>query len=52
MAAVRAVHETLKALREGTPPAQLTGVAAAEVMKRATREDDYRRWMREFLGSP
>ena len=50
MAAVRAVHDTLKALREGTPPKQLTGVAPPELMKRVTRDADYGRWTKEFLG--
>ncbi len=49
MAAVQAVHDTLKALRAGTPPKELAGVAAAETMKRVTRDADYRRWMTEFL---
>jgi carboxyvinyl-carboxyphosphonate phosphorylmutase len=48
-AAVRAVHDTLKALREGTPAAELEGVASAELMKRVTRDGDYRRWTKEFL---
>jgi oxaloacetate decarboxylase len=50
MAAVRAVHDTLKALRDGTAPAQITGLASAELMKRVTRDDDYRGWMRDYLG--
>jgi oxaloacetate decarboxylase len=50
-AAVKAVHDTLKALREGVPPAKLQGVADAELMKRVTREADYTRWTKEFLGS-
>ena len=50
LAAVRAVHETLKALRDGTLPAQITGTAAPELMRRATREEAYRRWMQDFLG--
>ncbi len=49
MAAVQAVHDTLKALRAGTPPKELAGVASAETMNRATRDADYRRWMTEFL---
>jgi carboxyvinyl-carboxyphosphonate phosphorylmutase len=49
-AAVKAVHETLKALREGTPPSKLTGVADADLMKRVTRDGDYSRWTKEFLG--
>ncbi len=49
-AAVRAVHDTLKALRDGTPPSKLTGVADAELMKRVTRDGDYERWTKAFLG--
>lgn len=49
-AAVKATHDTLKALRDGTPPSKLTGVADAELMKRVTREGDYTRWTNEFLG--
>ncbi|MFI5021137.1 MAG: oxaloacetate decarboxylase [Alphaproteobacteria bacterium] len=50
LAAVRAVHETLKALRDGTPPAEITATAAPELMRRVTREEEYRRWMQDFLG--
>ncbi len=50
MAALRAVHETLKALRAGTPPAELDDLASGELIKRVTREADYRRWMQDFLG--
>lgn len=49
-AAIRAVHETLKALREGTAPKDLAGIASSELMKQVTRDADYRRWMKEFLG--
>ena len=49
-AAVKAVHDTLKALRDGTPPGKLTGIADAELMKRVTREADYAKWMKDFLG--
>ena len=50
MAAVEAVHATLKALREGAPPAELKGVASSELMQRVTRDGDYKRWTRDFLG--
>ena len=50
MAAVQAVHATLKALREGVRPRDLTGVASAELMRQVTRDADYRRWMQDFLG--
>jgi carboxyvinyl-carboxyphosphonate phosphorylmutase len=49
-AAVRAVHDTLKALREGTPPSKLMNIADAELMKRVTRDADYTRWTKDFLG--
>lgn len=51
MAAVRATYETLKALREGTAPDDLPGVASKELMARVTRDDDWSRWSRDFLES-
>ncbi len=50
MAAIHAVHATLKALRDGTPPAELENIASGELMKRLTRDADYRRRMTDFLG--
>ena len=50
MAAVEAVYASLKALREGTPPAELKGVASRELMRRVTRDEDYERWTKDFLG--
>jgi carboxyvinyl-carboxyphosphonate phosphorylmutase len=49
-AATRAVYETLKALREGTKPADVKGVASADLMRRVTRQDDYDTWTRDWLG--
>jgi len=49
-AALRAAYETLKALREGAKPSEIPGVASPELMKQATRDADYRRWIKEFLG--
>ena len=49
-AAVKAVHDTLKALREGTPPSKLAAIADADLMKRVTRDADYSRWTKEFLS--
>jgi carboxyvinyl-carboxyphosphonate phosphorylmutase len=49
-AAVKATYETLKALREGTQPSKLQGVASAELMKKVTRDADYTRWTKDFLG--
>ncbi|MCP4302777.1 MAG: isocitrate lyase/PEP mutase family protein, partial [Gammaproteobacteria bacterium] len=44
MAAVRAMHDTLKALRDGTPPSQLQGIASSELMKQVTRDASYKAW--------
>jgi len=49
-AAVQAVYATLKALREGTPPGKLTGIAPPELMKRVLREGVYEGWTKSFLG--
>src|SRR5499427_1672048 len=49
-AAVQAVYNTLKALRDGTKPADLTGIASQELMQKVTRAADYRQWTRDFLG--
>ena len=49
-AAVQAIYATLKALREGTKPANLQGIASPELMRRVLREADYTQWTRDFLG--
>jgi carboxyvinyl-carboxyphosphonate phosphorylmutase len=49
MAAVRAVHDTLKALREGTPPERLEGIASDAMMKGLMRNEDYVRWAKGYL---
>jgi len=49
-AAVKATYDTLKALREGTRPSALQGVASAELMAKVTREGDYKSWTEKFLG--
>jgi len=50
MAAVAAVHATMKALREGTPPARLGNLASAQQMQELSRDADYARWSESFLG--
>lgn len=50
-ASMAAVHATLKQLRDGVAPGQLTGVPAPDFMKRVTREAEYARSTREFLES-
>jgi len=49
-AAVKAIYDTMKALREGTKPAALTGIASPDLMARVTRDGDYKRWTETFLG--
>jgi oxaloacetate decarboxylase len=49
-AATHAVYETLKALREGSPPKALKGLASAELMDRLTRAADMKVRANEFLG--
>jgi oxaloacetate decarboxylase len=51
LAAVRAVHATLSALREGTPPARISAIASPDLMTRLTREAEYDGWSRAFLNS-
>jgi oxaloacetate decarboxylase len=50
-AATQAVHETLKALRDGTSPNQLKGLASAGLTARVTREAETKARGRDFLGS-
>ena len=49
MAAVHAVHDTLKALRDGVAPAKLANPASAKVLDAVTRAKDYDTWLEEFL---
>jgi carboxyvinyl-carboxyphosphonate phosphorylmutase len=49
MAAVKAVHDTLSALRSGTPPEALQGVADGELMQRAMRGEAYAKWSGDWL---
>jgi carboxyvinyl-carboxyphosphonate phosphorylmutase len=49
-AAVKATYDTLKALREGTKPADLPGIASAGLMANVTREATYKTWTETFLS--
>ncbi len=49
-AATRAAFETLKALREGTSPKALTGLASVDLTARVTREAEVRTRLADFLG--
>ena len=50
MAAVQAMHDCLQALRAGTPPAQLQGVAASELMEQLSRDANYQNWQDDYLS--
>jgi len=49
-AATQAVYETLKALREGTSPKNLKGLASSELTGRAMREKETKARSEAFLG--
>ena len=49
-AAVKAAYDTLKALRDGVAPADLTdSLASPELMGQLTRRSDYNGWIKDFL---
>lgn len=50
MAAVQATYDTLKALRDGTAPEDLTGVAGGDLMKSLTRNARHSQAMKDFLS--
>jgi carboxyvinyl-carboxyphosphonate phosphorylmutase len=49
-AAVQAVYDTMKALREGTPPSALKGLPTPALMDRVTRASAYKQAQEDFLG--
>lgn len=51
MAAVQAVYETMKALREGTAPAQIKNVASSALMNTLTRAAHYDEATRDYLST-
>lgn len=49
-ASVKAVYDTLKALRDGVSPADLaSSLASADLMGQVTRRADYSEWTEEFM---
>ncbi len=50
-AAVKAVYDTLKALREGTPPAEITNVVGGDLKEKIIRGGDHKKWLKDFLAS-
>ena len=49
-AATQAVYQTLKALRDGTSPKDLKGLASSELTGSAMREADVKARSRDLLG--
>jgi carboxyvinyl-carboxyphosphonate phosphorylmutase len=49
MAAIQAVYNTLKALRAGINPAELEGIPDKALVEKFTRNEDYDRWIEDFL---
>lgn len=49
MAAIQATYNTLKALRQGVKPSDLEGIPKKELVSQLSREQDYNRWMNDFL---
>ena len=50
MAAQQAIYDTLKALRDGVKPRDLTGLPSKDLMQVATRSDKYDEWTNAYLG--
>ena len=50
MAAIRAVYDTLKALRQGVKPKEIGGGASEALLQQVTRDKDYKSWTKEFLS--
>lgn len=48
-AAVQAVHDTMMAMRSGTPPSKLEGIASKQLMAQVTRQHHYDTAREKFL---
>ncbi len=48
-ASVRAIHDAMKALREGVPPDEVGSLASRGSMREVTRADAYEAWAAQFL---
>lgn len=49
-AALYAIHKTMKALREGVPPAQIDGILSPAETDHLARAAEYRRWTEQYLN--
>jgi carboxyvinyl-carboxyphosphonate phosphorylmutase len=50
-AAVQAMYDTIKAIRDGAPAKQLKGIASAELMAKVTRSADHEAFTKDYLGA-
>ncbi len=48
-ASVQAIHDTMKALRDGVAPEDITGTASADLMRAVTKGEDYARQGKDWL---
>ena len=48
---LQALHDAMKAMKDGTISSQLPGQASKELLERSLGAADYERWTREFLGA-
>ena len=49
-AAVQAMYDAIKAVRDGTPPKELKGIASGELMAKLTRSAGYDAFTKDYLG--
>jgi carboxyvinyl-carboxyphosphonate phosphorylmutase len=50
-AAVQAVYDTLRALRNGTPPSEITNVVKGDLKEKILRGGDHKTWLKDFISS-
>ena len=50
MAAVQAMYDCLRSLREGKRPGELQGIASPVLMAQLTRDETFRRRIKDYLG--
>jgi carboxyvinyl-carboxyphosphonate phosphorylmutase len=48
-ASVQAIHDTMRALRDGVEPEDITGIASGDLMRALTKGDDYGRQGKDWL---
>jgi carboxyvinyl-carboxyphosphonate phosphorylmutase len=51
MAAIQAVYETMQGLRDGAASSAMPKAASPELVRQLTRQDDFDRWTKDFLGT-